>query len=96
MIAHTTNGEGNAPAGYMGAQAGLYYYTGAGNPPGNLCAYTNWAYNLSATSSWQNDTTGDGACYGAGYYFGKGNSAAYDGSGYLQVSTQDSRNLYGA
>lgn len=90
VFAHTTSGEGNAPTGYMGAQAGLYDYN-----TGQLCSYSAWWYNEYAATSWNNTTPSGAACGGA-YYYGKGNTAAYNGSGYDQIATANSPNLYGS
>lgn len=69
-----TTDESNAPAGYMGAWAGLY------ESNGTLCKQSSWFYNpVSAAGE---STVTNGSYCGAGNYYSYGRSEAYTGSGY--------------
>lgn len=81
----TVNG-GNAPSGYMGIQASLY------SAGGTLCQDT-LPYYYSASSTNYIGVGTVGIC-GAGNYYSKGWSRAYNGNGYTTYPSYLSPDLY--
>ncbi|WP_436739406.1 ATP-dependent Lon protease [Streptomyces sp. BBFR102] len=87
LYASTTaakDGNGNVPAGYLGALARLY----KGN---TLCASNGYSYTSGPANSLSVPTLGKGC--GAGTYHSYGVTKAYNGNGYNAVYTLKSPSL---
>jgi len=82
--AWTSNNQ-DVPAGYIGVAANLYESNGV------KCEGTTYSFNPSSSSGWSNATSGN--C-GATYYYGSGNTSAYNGDGYNNYATYLSPDLY--
>ncbi|PKM47228.1 MAG: hypothetical protein CVV03_04395 [Firmicutes bacterium HGW-Firmicutes-8] len=76
----------NIPTGYMGAKARLY------NSSNQLIDYSSWHYNSSACNNFGVIISKNN--YSHGYYYGKGQTAAYNGNGYTIYNTFQTPNLY--
>jgi hypothetical protein len=75
----------NAPAGYMGARAFMFYSNGS------LCnEETSWIYNGSATAGF--DTYVTPACGAGPVYYSQGQTRAWNGTGYDTFSSDKSPN----
>lgn len=86
LTVEVTSG-GNAPPGYIGAQARMYKSNGA------LCADTGMQYNANAASGYTVPTLGS-PCIGQTIY-SKGRSQAWTGSSYNSYSSFQSPNQNG-
>jgi hypothetical protein len=76
----------NEPSGYMGIQATLY------TSSGSICTQTSWYY-MSGSGGGIGLGTYPGANCGAGNYYSKGWSRAYNGNGYDTYGTNQSPQL---
>jgi hypothetical protein len=76
----------NAPTGWIGAKARIYW---AG---GTLCSATVWGYNTSSTVAYIKYLN-NGDC--GGYMYSQGRTAAWNGTDYVRQDTYKTTNLYG-
>lgn len=78
--------SGNAPTGYLGAKARVYFASG------NLCVATVWGYSTFPDSDYGKEYTG-GQC--GGYVYSQGRTAAFNGNDYVEQNTNRTVNLLG-
>jgi len=76
---------GNVPVGYLGAKASLY------DSYDRLYNSTGWDYSIDICHGMYQVTTPYD--FDAGYYYSKGQSAAYNGDGYSTYATYATPNL---
>lgn len=82
----TCTQSGQAPAGYMGAEAYLY------NKSGTLIMHSDVVYNSTSSGGIGNGT--NGYKVSGYYYYGMGRSEVYNGNDYTEVYSNKSPYLY--
>lgn len=75
------------PAGYMGAQGRIYDSNGV------LISASSWGYNGEGSISIASYTYAPGGT-SSGYYYGKGQTRAYNGNGYTTYLTYSTPNIF--